>query len=151
MDAQGSPFNVAKRILLHDFTLREVEVLNRRHSSPLNETQVIRLTRLLGGHPFLTRLALELLAAQRYDFERLMAAALSEEGPFADHLAYYWRLFMEDVQIKTALRQIRQTRIHDRDKTYYRLKGTGLIKQKGAEVIMRNDLYDRFFEERLHG
>ena len=145
-----SPFNVAQPIRLHDFTLPEVAELNRRHESPLNQAQLSALVDLLGGHPFLTRLALYKLATDGYDFDTLRTNATSDTGPFAQHLRHFWQKILDMPQIKPSLSQICRHQRHPEDKQYYRLKGAGLIKKVGSQVVMQNNLYARYFTERLN-
>lgn len=145
-----SPFNVAQPILLHDFTLPEVVELNRRHQPPLNQAQISQLVDLLGGHPFLTRLALYEVATHRYDFDTLLTNATSDTGPFAQNLRYYWQKILDMPEIKVALSQICRDQRYRENKLYYRLKGAGLIKKVGSQVVMRNELYKYYFKERLN-
>jgi hypothetical protein len=146
-----SPFNVARPIPLEDFTLAEVEELNRRHSAPLNQVQVNELVNLLGGHPFLTRLAFYLLATRQLELSTLLATATSDTGPFGEHLRHYWRYILDMPEVKQALSQICGDQVYPEDKVYYRLMGTGLIKKEGSEVVMRNQLYASYFKGRLCG
>lgn len=143
-----SPFNVAAQISLQDFTLAEVETLNQRHQSRLSESQLSQLHTLLGGHPFLTRLAFYLLVTQ-IDFETLLATATHDTGPFGEHLRRYWQHILEMPDIKKAVAQICRHQTHPEDQIYYRLKGAGLIKKEGTQVLMRNKLYNAYFTERL--
>lgn len=146
-----SPFNVTQPILLHDFTMSEVEELNQRHGSPLSDLQLGELFDLLGGHPYLTRLALYLLASQETQFDTLMATATSDDGPFGEHLTRYWSPISEMPDVRYGLQQ---ACLHYRlptNKLYYRLKGAGLIRADADRVVMRNTLYERFFSERLSG
>lgn len=145
-----SPFNVAQPVLLHDFTFSEVIELNRRHQSPLNQDQVSALMDLLGGHPFLTRLAFYELRTHRYDFDTLLTNATSDTGPFAQHLHYYWQKILDMPELKPLLSQICEQRRNLEDKLYYRLKGAGLIKKAGSQVVMRNNLYKQYFMEQLN-
>ncbi|GEM_PF-4293744 len=48
-----SPFNVAERIALKDFSREQVRALNQRHGELLTATETEALYNLLGGQPFL--------------------------------------------------------------------------------------------------
>jgi len=145
-----SPFNVAQPIALRDFTLKEIHELNQRHGDPLTQVQLTELTELLGGHPFLTRLALYMVATQKYDFITLQRTASDEEGPFAIHLDDLWRKVARTAEPRQALAQICRQQTYPTDQIYYRLKGAGLVKRVGDNVVMRNQLYARYFSGRLH-
>jgi hypothetical protein len=146
-----SPFNVAIPISLQDFTTDEVSELNRRHNSPLNQAQVNELTSLVDGHPFLTRLALYQLALGKIDMPSLMAGATEDSGPFGDHLRHYLLKIWQKPELKQALTLIFQKHTYPENEIFYRLKEAGLIKKVGQQVVFRNNLYERYFKERLHG
>ncbi len=145
-----SPFNVAIPILLRDFTLAEVEDLNRRHQSPLSQSQVRQLTDLVGGHPFLTRLALYQLAIKNIDMDTLLAQATEDTGPFDDHLRHYFRRVSEKPELKQVLIRIAShSADYEEDGVFHDLKELGLIKQIGQQVMLSNNLYARYFKERF--
>ena len=147
-----SPFNVAEVFSLRDFTLEEVEDLNRRHHSPLTQDQVEQLMELLQGHPFLTRLSLYLLTTRKIaDFETLLSQAPEDNGPFGDHLRHYLLKVLQNQELKQALTYICRNRVYEENQIFYRLKGAGLIKKVRQQVVLRNNLYARYFEEHLNG
>ena len=64
-DVSQSPFNVADRIALDDFNEDEVAQLNERYGRPLpNSMDIAGLIKLVGGHPYLVRLALYTMATK---------------------------------------------------------------------------------------
>ncbi len=144
-----SPFNVAEVFTLQDFTGSEVEELNRRHHSPLAQKQVSQLMELVGGHPFLTRLALYLVATGKTDPKTLFTQAPEDTGPFGDHLRHYLLRVLQKPELKQALARILRDHAHEENQIFYRLKGSGLIRKAGRQVVLRNRLYTRYFEERL--
>lgn len=146
-----SPFNVAQPVPLNDFSQLEVEQLNRLHNLPLNPSQVNQLMFLLAGHPFLTRLSLYLVATKQIDFDALLSQATSDEGPFGNHLNHFWRRLAETPDLQESLRQIQRTEKHPADRKFEQLKGAGLVKREGDKVIMRNDLYARYFSGQING
>jgi hypothetical protein len=146
-----SPFNVATLISLQDFTLAEVEELNRRHNSPLNPAEITDLMNLLNGHPFLTRLALYQLTLGKIDMSSVLAQATEDTGPFGEHLRHYLLRVLSKPELKGALTEIAQRQTHEENQLFHRLKEAGLVKKVGKQVIFRNNLYDRYFKERLNG
>lgn len=146
-----SPFNVAQRVTLSDFTRSEVEELNQRHGSPLSSSQINELMKLLAGHPFLTRLSLYLIAMNQISFERLCAQALAQDGPFGDHLQHFWKILQEEPVLRATIKTILKNQTHTIDRNVEKLKGAGLVKQEHTAVVMRNELYARYFKERLNG
>lgn len=89
-DQQQSPFNVGEQIEFTDFTEAQVAELNRRHDGPLSPEQQRQLFKLVGGHPLLVRRALYLVASRRMTASELFAKATADNGPFGDHLKYYY-------------------------------------------------------------
>ncbi len=141
--------SVIKLISLDDFSRAEVEKLNRRHNSPLSQNQVDDLMYLVSGHPFLTRLALYLLATGKIDLDTLLVQATEDTGPFDDHLRHYLLRVLQKPELKQALTQICREHTHEENQVFHRLKGAGLIKKEGKRVVLRNLLYTLYFEERL--
>ena len=146
-----SPFNVADHISLPDFTRAEVEDLNRRHSSPLSETQVGDLMALINGHPFLTRLALYQVATGRISVNELFARAIDDAGPFGDQLRYCLRVVLRESDLREALLNICQDRPVEQGHVFYRLKRLGLVKRRGHHITFRNNLWERYFKDQLLG
>ena len=146
-----SPFNVAQKVILNDFSLEAIQELNDLHPIPLTQTQLISMMDLFGGQPFLIRLALYLVSKKLYDFDTLMRTAALEDGPFENHLDRLWGKISSSSDLRQALSQICRHQTYPTDKLYYRLKGAGLIKRAGKKVMMRNQLYELYFMRRLHG
>jgi hypothetical protein len=150
-DLNQSPFNVGEVIDLQDFSTEEVAELNRLHKSPLTGAEVDRLVRLLGGHPYLTRKALYLVAAGRYTPADLFSRATEERGPFGDHLRnYLFRLYNKEALMQGLKNVIKQNKYNDPD-VYFRLRGAGLVREQGSTVVPRNELYAQYFLQHLNG
>ncbi len=146
-----SPFNVGEIIELPDFTSEEVAQLNTLHDSPLSAEEEQQLVELLGGHPYLTRRALYLIASQRISAEELLKEAIDERGPFGDHLRYHlFRLYGKDPLIQGLREVITKNRCPD-ERIFFRLRGAGLIKKEGQTVLPRCKLYADYFREHING
>jgi hypothetical protein len=145
-----SPFNVATLVALEDFSSQEVHELNQRHGSPLTPEQVTELMNLVNGHPFLTRLALYQLADGKIDMPTLLTQAGEDAGPFGDHLRHYLLRILKNPELRQALVRIVHDHTHKEDALFYRLKGAGLVRKTGKQVTFRNNLYERYFKERLN-
>ena len=145
-----SPFNVAELISLRDFTLAEVEELNRRHNLPLKQKEVSDLVELVGGHPFLIRLALYQLAMRKVNVNTLLAQATEDNGPFGNHLHLYLLRISETPRLKDALICVLREKRYEDDQALDQLEGLGLIKRSGQQVVLRNNLYVRYFRDHLN-
>lgn len=146
-----SPFNVGVVIDLEDFTAQQVADLNRRHASPLNFNEERQLMALLGGHPYLVRLALYTVASQRLSSSELFVNATADNGPFGNHLRnHLFRLHNKTELLKGMRQVIRQNACED-ERIFFRLRGAGLVRREGRMVIPRCQLYADYFRENLRG
>ena len=148
-DLKQSPFNVGEVLRLDDFNPAQVADLNERHGRPFDPPQAVRLHKLLGGHPYLTRQALYLAAIGECLPENLLARAADENGPFGDHLRRHLARFGERPELARAMLQVIRHQACSDDLLYNRLHGAGLVTREGACVVPRCELYADYFGERL--
>ncbi|WP_366931377.1 AAA-like domain-containing protein [Nostoc sp. JL34] len=146
-----SPFNVGLVIDLEDFTAAQVADLNRRHGSPFNASEEKQLIALLGGHPYLVRLALYSVASDRLYPTELFANAIADNGPFGNHLRnHLFRLHNKQELVHGMFQVIRQNTCED-ERIFFRLRGAGLVRREGRVVFPRCQLYTDYFWEHLRG
>jgi hypothetical protein len=146
-----SPFNVGEVIELIDFTAAHVADLNHRHGSPLKPDEERQLMDLLGGHPYLIRRALYLIASGRIPTGQLFAEATADRGPFGDHLRnHLFRLHNKPELVKGMLQVLNQNTLAD-EHVFFRLRGAGLVRREGRTVLPRCRLYAAYFGEHLRG
>lgn len=146
-----SPFNVGQVIELTDFLPEQVASLNQRHGEPLNLQQVEQLMALLGGHPYLVRQALYLVASRQITVADLFAEATADRGPFGDHLRYHlFRMNDKKDLIQGMLQVIRNQTCPD-ERVFFRLRGAGLVRRERQTVLPRCQLYAEYFREHLRG
>jgi AAA-like domain/TIR domain len=145
-DINQSPFNIGEHLELEDFNVAEVAELASRHKLILADSDLAQLMHLVGGHPFLVRQALYLLAGRSWSLSRLSDAALDERGPFGDHLRQLsWRLHQND-GLRSSMRQILRRKSCDDDLNFQRLRAAGLVCGASCDAAeMRCELYDRYF------
>ncbi|MCC5617411.1 AAA-like domain-containing protein [Nostoc sp. CHAB 5836] len=146
-----SPFNVGEVLLLDDFTPEQVADLNHRHGLPLTRLQASQLMALLHGHPYLVRRSLYLVASQQISPEELFAQAISDRGPFGDHLRYHlFRIYEKKDLVQGFLQAIRNNTCPD-ERIARLLSAAGLVRREGQIVVPRCQLYADYFREHLHG
>jgi hypothetical protein len=148
-DLNQSPFNVGEVIELDDFTLDQVADLNRRHGAPLNSDQIQQLMTLLNGHPYLVRRALYLVADRQVAIHDLFTHALDENGPFEPHLRRHLRRLGERPELQSALSRVVHSQARIDDRMFWRLRGAGLVRRDGSQILPRCQLYADYFRERL--
>jgi len=145
-----SPFNVGEVIDLPDLTLEQIADLNQRHGTALNSDELQKLMRLLGGHPYLTRRALYLVASKRITAADLFVKATQDRGPFGDHLRYHlFRLIGKDDLIQ-GLRQVLNNKRCPDERIFFRLRGAGLVRHEGGNELPRCQLYADYFRVHLN-
>jgi hypothetical protein len=150
-DLNQSPFNVGDRLRLGDFTRDEVTDLNGRHGSPLHSREeVAGLMELVGGHPYLVRQALYVLATERWSLTRLREEAGKDTGPFGDHLRrHLWALLQSDRLPKVVARLARGEGCDD-EGLFQRLVASGLVAgETHSEARLRCALYQQYFSRHL--
>ena len=150
-DLNQSPFNVGTRLELDDFTQAQVAELNRRHHNPVKSGDDLnRLTRLLGGHPYLIRRALHELAAQTTTFAKFEAEADSDNGIFGDHLRRILVLLAKDPGLMEVVRGMLRSEPCPDTESFYRLRSAGLLKgSTQADAHLRCRLYATFLKRHL--
>jgi hypothetical protein len=153
MNINQSPFNVGLPIELPEFTSEQVQDLSRRHGLNWNATQVEQLMAMVGGHPYLVRVALYNIARQDMTLEKLLQEAPTEAGIYGDHLRrHLWNLqqrpkLVEAVkQLVTTSKPVRLESVQG-----FQLESMGIVHLHGNEVIPRCDLYRQYFSDRLQG
>ena len=144
-----SPFNVGEIIELGDFSLDQVIMLERMHKSSLAHSQLQQLTALIGGHPYLIRKALYLLAARRITVEGLLSTATDERGPFGDHLRHHLFRLQGQKDLIAGFRRILSDSTCEDEGVFWRLRGAGLVQREGSNVVPRCQLYADYFRVRF--
>lgn len=144
-----SPFNVGQVIELRDFTVAEASDLNRRHGAPLDAADEQRLYDLVGGHPYLLRRALYLLASRQIAAGDLFAKAITDRGPFGDHLRYHLFRLHNREDLVQGMRQVLRQSTCAEEEVFFRLHGAGLVRRDGRAVRPRCRLYADYFREHL--
>ena len=148
-DSSQSPFNVGLKINLVDFDRSQVRDLNALHGSPVRESDFPQFFELFSGHPYLTRKALYTLVTERMGWDSLNASAGEDQGPFGDHLRRYHWLLRNEPDLRTALKEIIRSSRCSNDMTRFRLLRAGLVKGEGDICMCRNDLYRKYFKDKL--
>ncbi|MGB3239272.1 MAG: AAA-like domain-containing protein, partial [Geitlerinemataceae cyanobacterium] len=93
LNVNQSPFYVGLPIELPEFNLLQVRELAQRHGLNWQTDRIEPLMGLVGGHPYLVRLALYHIAQHQLSWEELLETAATETGLYGDHLRrHLWSL-----------------------------------------------------------
>jgi hypothetical protein len=151
IDDIASPFNVGTNLNLDDFLPEQVTDLNIRHNAPFTDSQLRRLMTLVGGHPYLVRQAMYQVCMKEISAEKLLTTASADDGPYADHLLHHLFQLNRSVELRRAMWQILKENTSPSDELTYRLKGAGLVREKGHSVSVRYGIYSDYFGNHLKG
>ncbi|MEO0537184.1 MAG: AAA-like domain-containing protein [Cyanobacteria bacterium P01_A01_bin.123] len=152
MDINQSPFNVGLPIELQEFTPAQVLDLAQRHGLSWGEADVARLMAMVGGHPYLVRVALYQVARQETTLDQLLSVAPTEAGPYGDHLRrHWWNLEQRPEMAEAAKRVIASASpVRLEPVQAFQLHSMGIVHLQGNEVMPRCDLYRQYFGDRLN-
>lgn len=169
LNVNQSPFNVGLSIELSEFSAEQVADLARRHGLNLQINMVERLMNIVGGHPYLVRVALYHIAQEVTLFNRrfsgsakeqkdleesldeLLELAPTEAGIYGDHLRrHLWNL-QEHQELAAAFSGVVAANepVELESVLAFKLHSLGLVQLRGNEVTVRFELYRQYFGDRL--
>jgi len=150
-DLNQSPFNVGDRLRLGDFNSDQIADLNKRHGSPLHSSEEIAgLMELVGGHPYLVRQALYVLATERWSLARLCEEASKDTGPFGDHLRRHLWALLQSERLRAAVARLANGEGCDDEGLFQRLSASGLVAGETCSTArLRCALYQQYFSRHL--
>jgi hypothetical protein len=149
---EQSPFNVGLPLKLPRFNLTQVQELAQRHGLNWSgDSQAKNLVAMVGGHPYLIRLALYHLRTQNITLKQLLQEAPTISGIYNNHLQNYLLTLQKESELAKALYQVVTTTEGVRlpPTIAYKLDSMGLVLLKGNEVLPSCDLYRLYFKELL--
>lgn len=157
LDINQSPFNVGLPIRLPEFSLDQVQELAVRHrldcwaKGDLGAQNLASLLAMVGGHPYLVRLALYYLACQEVSLEQLLQAAPTVAGIYSDHLRHHLANLQEHPELATALKRVvmAPNSVQLEAIAAYKLESMGLVKLQGNQATPSCKLYRLYFREQL--
>ncbi|MEM7593820.1 MAG: AAA-like domain-containing protein [Cyanobacteria bacterium P01_A01_bin.83] len=152
LNINQSPFaNVGITVKLEDLTPAQVIELAAKHNI-YDETVITSLIDLVGGHPYLIRLALYHLSQKQLPSEILFKEAATDSGIYRQHLQRHLERLQKNSELETAFKQIitsdRPITIKSQ-KLKHQLEGIGLITLKGNLATVRYQLYRQYFTDFL--
>ncbi|BAY26832.1 hypothetical protein NIES2100_66480 [Calothrix sp. NIES-2100] len=151
LNINQSPFNVGLPVGLPEFNQQQVQDLVQRHGLSWSNSQVQKLMMLVGGHPYLVRVALYEIARERITLNQLEQIALKEASPYSDHLRRHLLNLQTDVQLLEALKEvvIADEPVDVGTTAAFQLHSMGLVKFQGNKIMPSSDLYRRYFCDQL--
>jgi GTPase SAR1 family protein len=148
MNVNQSPFNVGLPVELSEFTCEMVETLAKRHNLPLQAGEIESLIEIIGGHPYLVRLAFYRLALRQVNLETLLQELKENGGIYQPYLQSQSATLDNYPQLKEALKQVINTNLPVplEEKLKFQLLSTALVKLDGNKIIPSCKLYRDYFD-----
>ena len=146
-----SPFNVGLPIELSEFTLEQVTDLVRRHGLQLTLSAIETLMALVGGHPYLVRLALYYLVQERLTLAELCETGPTEAGIYGDHLRHHLATLKRNPELAQDYRAVLDASmpLPLDSESMFKLHSLGLVSLQGNKAVPSFELYRRYFSDRL--
>lgn len=153
LNIHQSPFNVGLSIELQEFSQKQVQNLVERHQGlEWTDTQVKKLLDMVGGHPYLIRLALYRVQNQDITLDRLLQTAPTEAGIYSDHLRGHLYKLKQQPNLVIAFSQIVKNSqpIELDSEVAFKLHTMGLtLYCPENKIVPRCNLYRQYFHDRL--
>ncbi len=151
LNINQSPFNVGLPIELPELNSAQVQDLVQRHQLNWQESEVQQLMAIVGGNPYLIRVALYEIARQRLSLEQLIELAPTEEGPYYEHLRRHLLNLERDESLLTAFKKVitADQPIQISSSEAFKLRSMGLVKIHGNLVEPLCNLYRDYFRGHL--
>ena len=155
LDINQSPFNLGLLVALPPFNFEQMKDLANRHqfkSEVKNlDDNIKSLMAMIGGYPYLARLAYYVLSTENITFEQLLANAGSLSGIYRNHLRGHLVTLQKYPELGQAYKQVvmadEPVRISTIDA--YKLESIGLVKLTNNRVEPSCQLYRIYFRECL--
>ena len=142
-----SPFNVGLPVELPEFTIEQVQYLAELHQLNWSDKQVLQLMTMVGGHPFLVRLALYHVANQDMTLAQLLQTAPTTTGIYSNYLRRLESILEQHPELEAGLKQVITTTQETQlsKKTCSKLNALGLINIQDSQVLPSCELYRQYF------
>lgn len=147
LDMNQSPFNAGVPVELGEFDSKQVKDLAHLHELNWNESQIEKLMGMVGGHPYLIRLALYEVSSGNITLEQLLTEASTEAGIYSNHLRRNLEILRQSSELVKAFKNVVASSepVELDSMQIYKLHSMGLVQRKDNQVIPRCHLYQKYF------
>ncbi|MCU0566653.1 MAG: AAA-like domain-containing protein [Oculatellaceae cyanobacterium Prado106] len=151
LNINQSPFNVGVPIELPQLTQPQVVDLVKRHGLNWSDATVTHLIDMVGGHPYLVRAALYVIARGELSLADLLQQAPTEGGLYGEHLRRHLLNLENDEILLAAMKGViaENQAIAIKTSEAFKLTSMGLVQFEGSKVVPSCNLYRQYFRERL--
>ncbi len=151
LDLNQSPFNAGVPIELLEFNPKEIENLATLHQLDWTATESRKLMNILGGHPYLIRLAMYHVSCGQVNLEELLANASKEAGIYNHHLRRHLEILQQKPSLAEVFKQVvtSDEPVELNPRQIYQLYSMGLVQLQENRVMPRCKLYRDYFSRVL--
>ncbi|MEB3181648.1 MAG: AAA-like domain-containing protein [Nostocaceae cyanobacterium] len=151
LDINQSPFNAGVPIDLLEFDQKQVQDLARLHNLNWEDREVEKLISMVGGHPYMVRLAMYEVSSTNLKLEQLLLEATTEAGIYSNHLRGYLEVLKQVPDLAQALKKVVSSPepVELDSMQIYKLHSMGLVQRQDNHVIPRCNLYREYFQRVL--
>lgn len=151
LDLNQSPFNAGVPIELLEFETQQIEALARLHQLDWTAEKTLKLMNILGGHPYLVRLAMYYLNRDRLKLEILLEDASKETSIYSHHLRRHLDILQKKPSLAESFKRVvtAERPLALNPMLTYQLYSMGLVQLQDNRVMPRCKLYRDYFKRVL--
>lgn len=138
-------------VALPEFDYQQIQDLARLHQLNWSDRQLETLKKLVGGHPYLVRLAMYEVSCGKIGFDRFLQDAPTEAGIYNHYLRGYLEKLQQFPELAVALKQVVNSEepIELECRISYQLYNLGLVQRQHNQVKPSCHLYREYFRRVL--
>ncbi|BAY89503.1 MULTISPECIES: AAA-like domain-containing protein [unclassified Tolypothrix] len=147
LNVNKSPFNVGLPIELQSLNIKQVQALAERYGLNCAEPALEQLLALVGGQPYLVRLAFYNSWQQSVTLEKLLSTALSANGIYREHLQQQlWNLQQNPELVAAFAEVVKAAKPLELPlEQAFKLQSMGLVNLFGNRATPSCQLYAKYF------
>lgn len=148
LDINKSPFNIGEVITFNDLNQEQVQKLASLHG--LATDCVEPIMNLVGGHPYLVRLAMYKAVNNYLPIQEIIQDAANLSGIYREHLERHQETLESNQDLNAAFKLLITNKAPmaiKEKKIRHQLEGMGLIKIRGNLCEVKYKLYQLYFSD----
>ncbi len=151
LNINRSPFNVGLPIELPEFTCSQVQDLAKQHGLNWSSQEAEQLMTLVGGLPYLVRIALYHIQCHDVTLEQLLSNVPSSAKIYSEHLQQQWLNLKQNPELEAGFAKVvTESKPVELDLVQaFKLQGMGLVNLQGNKVRASCQLYNLYFRDRF--
>ncbi len=151
LDINQSPFNAGIPVELLEFNGQQVNNLAHLHGLSWHDSQINQLMNMVGGHPYLVRLALYEISLGKLTLEQVLQEAPTEAGIYSNHLRKHLEMLQKMSELAEGFQKVvaSDEPVELDSIQIYKLHSMGLVHQQDNRVSPRCNLYYEYFRRVL--